>query len=78
ATAALRPTPGGANYAAVKAASESWTHALAAGFRKAEAGAAVIYRVKSLAGLEGELAASVVSLWDADAAELNGTEIALG
>ncbi|MEJ3405785.1 SDR family NAD(P)-dependent oxidoreductase [Rathayibacter sp. YIM 133350] len=79
AAAVLHPTPGGANYVAVKAASEAWTHAVAAGFRKASPGsAAVIYRVKALAGLEGDLAASVVGLWNADAATLNDSEIALG
>ena len=34
--------------------------------------AAVTFRVRSLAGLEDTLAASVVGLWRADAAELNG------
>ena len=31
-----------------------------------------MFRVKSLAGLEERLAASVVELWRADAADLNG------
>ena len=67
------PAAGSANYTAVKAASESWMQALAQGFGKASAtAAAVTFRVRSLAGLEGTLAASVVGLWRADAAELNG------
>ena len=69
-TAVERPLAGGANYAAVKAASEAWTRAVAQGFAKAardagieQTGAAVIFRVKALAGLEETLAASVVELW---------------
>jgi len=85
------PTPGNANYASVKAASETWMRALAHGFapRPADAvggrqpvepggGAAVIYRVRSLAGLEGELAASVVDLWNGAATGLNGAVITFG
>ena len=41
-------------------------------------GAAVIYRVRSLSGLEDELAASVVELWNGSASELNGAVITLG
>ena len=41
--------------------------------REPGGGAAVIFRVRSLAGLEDELAASVVGLWRADAAALNGS-----
>lgn len=77
-TAVARPLAGGANYAAVKAASESWTRAVAQGWAKAarEAdaplrAAAVVFRVKALAGLEDRLAQEVVRLWSADAAELN-------
>ncbi|HEX5856818.1 MAG TPA: SDR family oxidoreductase [Microbacterium sp.] len=77
-TAVARPLAGGANYAAVKAASEAWTRAVAQGFTKAardagtdQTGAAVIFRVKALAGLEERLAASVVDLWSQDAAGLN-------
>ena len=58
-TAVTRPLAGGANYAAVKAASEAWTRAVAQGWAKAarDAGtplrsAAVVFRVTSLAGLE--------------------------
>lgn len=74
-TTVEKPTAGGANYAAVKAASESWMRSLADGFAKAGAsGAAVTFRVKALAGLESRLADEVVGLWAADAAasELNG------
>jgi 3-oxoacyl-[acyl-carrier protein] reductase len=41
-------------------------------------GAAVIYRVRSLAGLEDELAASVVGMWNGAASELNGAVFTLG
>ncbi len=74
-TAVVRPLAGGANYAAVKAASEAWVRAVAQGYAKhardageSERAAAVIFRVKSLQGLEDALAASVVALWDDDAA----------
>ena len=85
------PTPGNANYASVKAASETWMRALAHGFAprpvdeagarqpvEPGGGAAVIYRVRSLAGLEEELAASVIDLWNGAASELNGAVITLG
>lgn len=77
-TTVSAPTAGGANYTAVKAASESWMRSLAQGFQKSDAAAAAtIFRVSSLAGLEDRLAASVVDLWNTDAAELNGTVIEL-
>ena len=82
-TTVASPTAGGANYTAVKAASESWMQSLAQGFARAgrsaadgaepASAAAAIFRVTSLAGLEDQLAASVVDLWRADAAELNGS-----
>jgi hypothetical protein len=73
------PTPGGANYATAKAAAETWTRAVGQGFTKAEsAAAAVIFVVRALEGLEGELAANVVGLWDADAASVNNTRVRLG
>lgn len=79
-TAVARPLAGGANYAAVKAATEAWTRAVAHGYATAarDAGqplraAAVIYRVRALAGLEDRLAAAVVGLWSADAATVNDT-----
>lgn len=81
-TAVARPLAGGANYAAVKAASEAWTRAVAQGFAKSarDAGttasaAAVVFRVKSLAGLEDELARRFVGLWDVEAAAVNDTVI---
>lgn len=78
-TAVAQPLAGGANYAAVKAASEAWVRAVAQGFRKDadDAGdsphaAAAIFRVRTLAGLENPLADAFVGLWDNDAATLNG------
>ena len=83
-TVVVRPLAGGANYAAVKAASEAWTRAVAQGFAKSarDAGtplraAAVIFRVKALDGLETTLAASVVDLWAKDAAAVNDSVITL-
>lgn len=75
-TAVARPLAGGANYAAVKAASEAWTRAVAQGFAKAarEAGAplraaSVVFRAKAL---DPEvLATRIVALWDEDAEALN-------
>jgi 3-oxoacyl-[acyl-carrier protein] reductase len=74
-TTVEKPTAGGANYTAIKAASESWMRSLADGFRKADSpAAAVTLRVKSLAGLEARLADEIVALWSTDAAggDLNG------
>lgn len=81
-TAIARPLAGGANYAAVKAASEAWTRAVAQGFAKTarDAGerlraASVAFRVKAL---DPEvLAPAVLALWDADADELNDRVIDL-
>lgn len=78
-----RPLAGGANYAAVKAASEAWTRAVAHGFAKSarDAGeplraASVVFRAKAL---EPEtLADAVLALWDADAPDLNDRVIELG
>lgn len=84
-TAVARPLAGGANYAAVKAASEAWTRAVAQGFAKAArdasqppAAASVVFRVKALDGLEQALADAFTGLWDADAAEVNDTIVTLG
>ncbi|KJL48989.1 NADP-dependent 3-hydroxy acid dehydrogenase YdfG [Microbacterium hydrocarbonoxydans] len=81
-TAVARPLAGGANYAAVKAASEAWTRAVAHGFAKAARdaqqplrAASVVFRVKALD--PEALAAAAVALWDTDAAELNDTVIEL-
>lgn len=83
-TAVGRPLAGGANYAAVKAATEAWTRAVAQGFAKAArdagvplAAASVVFRVKALSGLEDALAQAYADLWDADAAEVNDTIVDL-
>lgn len=82
-TAVARPLAGGANYAAVKAASEAWTRAVAHGFAKAarDAGeplraASVVFRAKALD--PGNLAPAILALWDADAADLNDRVLELG
>ncbi|PCE14504.1 alcohol dehydrogenase [Microbacterium sp. SZ1] len=75
-TAVARPLAGGANYAAVKAASEAWGRATAQGFAKAarDAGgplraASVIFRAKALDA--DSLASAVLELWDLSADALN-------
>jgi NAD(P)-dependent dehydrogenase (short-subunit alcohol dehydrogenase family) len=82
-TPVARPLAGGANYAAVKAASEAWTRAVAQGYAKAarEADeplrtAAVVFRAKALD--PEALAARLVGLWDTDAADLNDRVLDLG
>lgn len=82
-TAVGRPLAGGANYAAVKAASEAWARAVAHGFAKTarDAGeplraASVVFRAKSLD--PDALARAVAGLWDAAADELNDRVIDLG
>ena len=83
-TAVARPLAGGANSAAVKAATEAWTRADAQGFAKdaRDAGrelnaASVIFRVKALEGLESELAGRFASLWDLPASDINDTIVDL-
>jgi len=83
-TAVARPLAGGANYAAVKGASESWTRAVAQGFAKAARdaeqplrAAAVVLRVRGLDDAIDRVAAQIVELWDVDAAELNDRVIDL-
>lgn len=83
-TAVARPLAGGANYAAVKAATEAWTRAVAQGFAKDSrdagrplAAASVIFRVKSLDGLEEALAQRFAGLWETEAQELNDSIIEL-
>lgn len=83
-TAVERPLAGGANYAAVKAASEAWARAVAQGFAKAArdsgrplAAASVIFRTKSLSGLEDALAQRFADLWMTDATETNDTIVDL-
>lgn len=82
-TSVARPLAGGANYAAVKAASEAWTRAVAQGYAKAarESGerlraASVVFRAKALD--PEALAARIVALWAEDAAELNDRVFDLG
>ncbi|KQR47887.1 alcohol dehydrogenase [Microbacterium sp. Leaf161] len=81
-TAVGRPLAGGANYAAVKSASEAWTRAVAQGFAKAarDAGeplraASVVFRAKALD--PESLAPRVLALWDGDAADLNDQIVTL-
>ena len=83
-TAVARPLAGGANYVAVKAASEAWMRAVAQGFAKAarDAGeplraASVIFRVKELDGLEDAVADAFLGLFAADAGSVNDTVIDL-
>ncbi|KRB39135.1 SDR family NAD(P)-dependent oxidoreductase [Microbacterium sp. Root180] len=83
-TAVARPLAGGANYAAVKAATEAWARAVAQGFAKSArdagqplAAASVVFRVKSLDGLEDALAQRFADLWAVDAAEVNDTVVEL-
>jgi NADP-dependent 3-hydroxy acid dehydrogenase YdfG len=75
-TAVGRPLAGGANYAAVKAASEAWARAVAQGFAKAARdaeeplrAASVVFRAKAL--YPSSLAPRIVALWDEDATALN-------
>ncbi|MGP6172458.1 SDR family NAD(P)-dependent oxidoreductase [Microbacterium sp. A196] len=81
-TAVAHPLAGGANYAAVKAASEAWARAVAHGFAKTarDAGeplhaASVVFRAKALE--PDALATAVAGLWDAEAADLNDRVIDL-
>lgn len=83
-TAVARPLAGGANYAAVKAATEAWTRAVAQGFAKGArdagrplAAASVVFRVKSLDGLEDALAQRFAGLWTTDAETVNDTIVEL-
>lgn len=75
-TAVEKPYAGGANYAAAKAAADAWTRAVAQGLAKqAPQSAAVVFVVKTLAGLEDRLGEEVVRLWEADPAAVNGARI---
>ena len=83
-TAVARPLAGGANYAAVKAATEAWARAVAQGFAKDArdagkplAAASVVFRVKSLSGLEEALAQRFTDLWTTPASETNDTIVEL-
>lgn len=82
-TVVARPLGGGANYAAVKAASEAWTRAVAQGYARAARDgseplrtAAVIFRAKALD--PDALANRIVGLWDESAADLNDRVFDLG
>ncbi|TFB70920.1 SDR family oxidoreductase [Cryobacterium sp. Hz9] len=73
-----RPLAGGANYAAAKSAAEAWVRAVGQGFAKAgDTAAAVIFVVRSLGGLETELAIRVTRLWDEAAASVNNSRAVL-
>lgn len=81
--AVARPLAGGANYAALKAAAEAWTRAVAQGFTKgardggrALRAASVVFRTKAL--VPDALAGAILRLWDADATDLNDQVIELG
>lgn len=83
-TAVARPLAGGANYAAVKAASEAWARAVAQGYAKTArdsgrelTAASVIFRVRNLDGLEAALASAVVALWDDAAGAWNDRTVPL-
>ena len=77
-TAVEKPYPGGANYAAAKAAADAWVRAIAQGFAKqAPQSAATVFVVKTLEGLEPQLGDEVVRLWEQDAAAVNGRRIPL-
>lgn len=82
-TAVERPLAGGANYAAVKAASEAWARAVAQGFAKAARDAeqplrtaSVVFRSKGALD-PSALAAAVLALWDVEAPGLNDEIVAL-
>ena len=69
---------------AVKAATEAWARGVAQGFAKSArdagqplAAASVIFRAKSLDGLEEALAQRFADLWDSDAADVNDTIVEL-
>ncbi|UNK71581.1 SDR family oxidoreductase [Microbacterium sp. H1-D42] len=82
-TAVERPLAGGANYAAMKAACEAWTRAVAQGFAKSARdaeeplrAASTVFRAKGALD-PAALARAVVALWDQDATELNDRVITL-
>ncbi|WP_261783950.1 SDR family oxidoreductase [Curtobacterium sp. TC1] len=78
-TAVDSPTAGAANYAAAKAASDTWVRAVAQGFRKdaPDSAAAAVFVVGALAGLEERLGDEVVRLWTAPPADVNGARLPL-
>jgi 3-oxoacyl-[acyl-carrier protein] reductase len=78
-TAVDSPTAGAANYAAAKAASDTWVRAVAQGFSAdaPETAAATVFVVGALAGLENRLGDEVVRLWATPPAEVNGARVPL-
>lgn len=83
-TAVTRPLAGNANYATIKAASETWTHAVAQGYTQHARDnneplrtAAIVFRVAGALSPQ-TLAEAVIELWNNDAAKLNNTIIELG
>jgi len=92
-TAVTAPTPGNANYAAIKAAAETWVQAMAAGLNPETGPAAVVLVVKALvddamraASPERKfpgftdvaaLGQTVVGLFSTPAGQLNGARIVL-
>lgn len=79
-SSAAKPTWSGANYATLKTAADAWTASVASGWRKAGTAAAVTLVVTSLGG-DGtpvdQVAARIATLWNENAAELNGNRIDL-
>ncbi|WP_460948206.1 SDR family NAD(P)-dependent oxidoreductase [Okibacterium endophyticum] len=73
---ASAPRAGSANYAAVKAATEAWTFAVADELTSTDAAASVIV-AKTLGGHEHQLADRVAELFAAEAAAVNGRRFAL-
>ncbi len=81
-TAVDQPTWSNANYAAAKAAAETWVAALASGWAKAGTAAATCFVIRSLGEKEGDtsvelLATVLAGLWDAPADNINGARIPL-
>jgi 3-oxoacyl-[acyl-carrier protein] reductase len=79
-TTTAKPTWSGANYTVLKSAADAWVEAVASGWRKGGAAAAVTFVVQSLGG-DGTpveaVATNILPLWNTDAAELNGARIDL-
>lgn len=76
------PTWSNANYAAAKAAAESWARSAASEFSKAGTAASVILVVRALGEDDGStdvatLAERIATLWDEPAATLNGVRVSL-
>ena len=79
-TSAAKPTWGGANYATLKVAADTWVAGVASGWRKAGTAAAVTLVVTSLGDGGTPVAtvgARIATLWDEDAGILNGSHLDL-